>query len=250
MIYFLHGTDTKKAREKLHTLLDSLRAKKPDAAFFKITEDNFENVSSDIKLDEDTGKKSYYINGIFMQAEQQNRNGRIYPAHILEREVQKYTKEYINTSQALGEVEHPQSASINLERVSHLTESLTRSGNNWIGKAKVLNTPMGNLVKGLLEDGVQIGVSTRGLGTLREEDGISYVNEDYVLNTIDIVSSPSAPQAFVNGILEGKEFYVNDNQEFIEKVKIHMDKEASKTSFSMVEEKVLMNVFESFINKI
>ena len=217
---------------------------------FLITEDIFEGVKHLSEVDESTGNKHHYTRGIFLQAEQKNRNGRIYPISILEREVDKYAKEFIDTKQSLGEVEHPQSPTINLERASHLIESLTRSGNNWVGNAKVLSTPMGKMVSALLDDGVQIGVSSRGLGTLREENGINYVNEDYQLMTVDIVSSPSAPGAFVNGIYEGKEFYMGDDEKFIEKVKQQIDKEASKTGFSMIEEQVALIAFEKMIKNI
>lgn len=216
-----------------------------------ITEDLYDTVSHDTILDESTGKKSYYIKGVFLQSEQQNRNGRIYPASILEREVEKYTKAHINTKQALGEVEHPSTPSINLERVSHLIESLTRSGNDWIGKAKVLSSPMGNLVKGLLEDGVRIGVSSRGLGTLSENaEGVKMVNEDYQLTTVDIVSTPSAHDAWVNGIMEGVEFYMGNDGQFIDKMKKHIDKETAKKGFSMVDEALALQCFNKFLNNI
>ena len=213
-----------------------------------IVEDNFDNVKYNV-INESSGKKNYYIDGVFLQAEQKNRNGRIYPTSILEKEVNRFTKDYINNNRALGELCHPQSPSVNPERACHLIESLNKSGNNWIGRSKVTNTPMGNIVKGLMEDGVQLGVSSRGLGTLSENsDGVKVVNEDYYMSTIDVVSDPSAPDAWVNGIYEGKEFYVAGQEQFIEKVKNHIDKEFSHKKFSKLDELFLFNTFSNFLN--
>ena len=215
-----------------------------------ITEKTFDEINAGHVLDESTGKKNYYVEGIFLQAEQKNRNGRIYPTSILEREVNRYNDEFITKRRSLGELNHPQDPTVNPERACQLIESLTKQGNNWIGKAKILSTPMGNLVKGLIDDGVQLGESSRGLGTLRESNGTKYVNEDYHMSTIDMVSDPSAHEAWVNGIFEGKEFYMGDDEEFVEKIKDHIDKEARKTSFSMVDEQVALIAFDKFIQNL
>lgn len=214
-----------------------------------ITETNFQNVQSGHILDEATGKKSYHIQGVFLQAEQKNRNGRIYPTSILEREVTRYTNEYIANKRSIGELNHPQDPSVNPERACHLVESLTKQGNDWIGRSKVLSTPVGQIVKGLLDDGVQLGVSSRGLGTLTEQDGTNMVNEDYYMSCIDVVSDPSAPSAWVNGIFEGKEFYMGNDQQFIDKIKKQIDKEAGKVGFSMVDEQVALIAFEKMMNR-
>lgn len=215
-----------------------------------ITETNFTDVQSGHTIDEATGQKKYSIQGVFLQAEQKNRNGRVYPASILEREVARYTSEYINNKRSMGELNHPKDPAVNPERACHLVESLTRQGDNWIGRSKVLSTPKGMIVRNLLDDGVQLGVSSRGLGTITERSGVSMVNEDYYMNCIDVVSDPSAHEAWVNGIFEGKEFYMGDDEQFIEKVKKHIDKEARKPGFSMVEEKVVLSAFQSLLERL
>lgn len=215
-----------------------------------ITEINFNGVQSGHVLDEATGNKSYHIQGVFLQAEQKNRNGRIYSTAILEREVARYTNDYIANSRSIGELNHPKEPSVNPERACHLIESLTKQGNDWVGRSKVLSTPVGNIVKGLLDDGVQLGVSSRGLGTLTEKNGVNHVNEDFYMSTIDVVSDPSAPSAWVNGIFEGKEFYMGDDHEFIDRMKKEIDKEYAKKSFSMVDEAVALIAFEKMMNRL
>ncbi len=214
-----------------------------------ITETNFSGVNSGHVLDKD-GKKSYHIEGIFLQAEQKNRNGRIYPSYILEREVDRYTRDYIANSRSIGELNHPQEPSVNPERACHLIESLTKQGNNWIGRSKILSTPVGNIVKGLLDDGVQLGVSSRGLGTLTDKEDAKYVNEDFYMSTIDVVSDPSAPSAWVNGIFEGKEFYMGNDEEFIEKVKDNINKTAAKVKRSALDEEVAFYHFKALLQKL
>lgn len=157
----------------------------------------------------DDGQKSLFVEGIFMQAEVKNRNGRIYPKSILEREVERYRKSHITEKRALGELGHPNGPKINEDRVSHLITELNQNGNDFIGKAKILSTPMGNIARSLIEDGVKIGVSSRGLGSLKEKNGVNEVQDDFFLATVDIVTDPSAPSAFVNGIMEGVEFWYN-----------------------------------------
>lgn len=149
------------------------------------------------------GGKNYYIEGIYMQSEQKNRNGRIYPKAVMEKAVDKYVTEQVKTGRAVGELNHPDGPTVNLDKVSHKIESLDWKGNDVVGKARILETPMGQIVKGLLDGGVQLGVSTRGMGSLEERAGVMYVKDDFMLNTVDIVQDPSAPTAFVNGIMEG-----------------------------------------------
>ena len=157
------------------------------------------------------GKKNHFIEGIFLQAEIQNRNGRMYPVKTLSREVAKYDENYIQKGRALGELGHPDGPSINLDRVSHRIISLQQEGNNFIGKAKILDTPMGNIAKNLLDEGVKLGVSSRGMGSLIKRENCNIVADDFMLATAaDIVADPSAPDAFVDGIMEGKE-WVWDN---------------------------------------
>lgn len=158
----------------------------------------------------DGGGKNYFIEGIYMQSEQRNRNGRVYPKAIMEKAVDKYVTEQVKTKRAVGELNHPDGPTVNLDKVSHLIESLDWDGNDVIGKARILETPMGQIVKGLLDGGVQLGVSTRGMGSLEERNGVMYVKDDFMLNTVDIVQDPSAPTAFVNGIMEGVEWVWNN----------------------------------------
>lgn len=167
-----------------------------------------ENIE-DIKIltEEKDGKKQLYIEGVFLQSEIKNRNGRVYPFDVLNKEVERYSEEYVKPGRALGELGHPDGPTVNLDRVSHKITSLRAEGNNFIGKARVLDTPMGKIAKNLLGEGVQLGVSSRGMGSLKEENGVKYVGEDFMLATAaDIVADPSAPDAFVNGIMEGKEW--------------------------------------------
>ncbi|MEE2626840.1 MAG: primosomal protein [Candidatus Thermoplasmatota archaeon] len=157
------------------------------------------------------GKKKHFIEGVFLQGAIKNRNGRMYPVPTLQREVDKYNEAYIKKGRALGELGHPDGPTINLDRVSHLITSLKNEGNNFIGRARILDTPMGNIAKNLLDEGVKLGVSSRGLGTIKEENGMKVVMDDFMLATAaDIVADPSAPDAFVDGIMEGKEWiYAN-----------------------------------------
>ena len=152
-------------------------------------------------------KKRLYIEGTFLQGEIKNRNGRIYPVSTLANEVTRYNESFVNKGRALGELGHPDGPTVNLDRVSHKITSLKQEGNNFVGKAQILNTPMGKIASSLIEEGVTLGVSSRGVGSLREENGVKYVGEDFQLATAaDIVADPSAPDAFVNGIMEGKEW--------------------------------------------
>ena len=152
------------------------------------------------------GGKTYVIEGVFMQADKKNRNGRVYEKSILENAVNKYVKEQVSQGRAVGELNHPEGPTINLDKVSHKITELKFEGSNVIGKASILNTPMGKIVEGLLEGGVKLGVSSRGMGTLVNKQGASHVGKDFMLSTVDIVQDPSAPEAFVNGIMEGVEW--------------------------------------------
>ena len=174
-----------------------------------ISEYNTNDVQCIVEKKED-GSKSFVIEGVFAQAEQKNRNGRIYPKAVMEGAVNKYVKEQVSQKRAVGELNHPEGPTVNLDKVSHLITDLTFEGNNVMGKAQILDTPMGQIVKGLREGGVQLGVSTRGMGSLEQRNGTMYVREDFILNTVDIVQDPSAPGAFVNGIMEGVEWVWNN----------------------------------------
>jgi len=156
--------------------------------------------------EEKNGKKNTVIEGIFMTAEEKNRNGRVYPRAVMETAVNRYVNEQILRNRAVGELNHPEGPTINLDKVSHRITELTWDGNNVMGKALILDTPMGQIVKGLVEGGVQLGVSSRGMGTLVQRNGTNYVSDDFILATVDIVQDPSAPKAFVNGIMEGVEW--------------------------------------------
>ncbi len=163
-------------------------------------------------VEENEGKKSLFIEGIFLQGNQKNRNGRVYRTETLAREVGRYNEQYVDSGRALGELGHPDGPTVNLDRVSHKIVSLRQEGNNFIGKAKLLETPMGKIAKNLLDEGVKLGVSSRGIGSLKEtREGYKLVGEDFMLATAaDIVADPSAPDAFVQGIMEGKEWVMVD----------------------------------------
>ena len=205
----------------------------------------------DVKLvtEEKNGKKLLYIEGVFLQSELKNRNGRMYPFSVLEREVKRYNEEYVQSKRALGELGHPDGPTINLDRVSHRITSLRAEGNNFMGKAQILDTPMGNIAKNLLGEGVQLGVSSRGMGSIQKVEDCNVVADDFMLTTAaDIVADPSAPDAFVNGIMEGKEWvWCNGilKETEVAKYKRIMDASARQE----LEEKTL-KVFEDFLGKL
>lgn len=176
----------------------------------KLISEFTENGLSCLVEKKENGDKSYIIEGIFAQADAKNRNGRIYPRAIMQSAVDKYVTEQVSKKRAVGELNHPEGPTVNLDKVSHLIIDLRLEGNNVIGKAQILDTPMGKIVKGLLEGGVQLGVSTRGMGSLEQRNGIMYVKDDFHLATVDIVQDPSAPDAFVNGIMEGVDWVWNN----------------------------------------
>ena len=176
----------------------------------KLFSESVEEVEYITEAKED-GSKSYKIRGIFMQADIKNRNGRVYPMEILENEVGKYNKNFIKEKRAFGELGHPEGPTVNLERVSHMITSLTPDRKNFIGEAKIMDTPMGKIVKNLMDEGAKLGVSSRGMGSLESKGGANYVRDDFYLATAaDIVADPSAPNAFVEGIMEGKEWVWNN----------------------------------------
>ena len=170
----------------------------------------FNDQHLEVLTEEKNGKKKFVIEGIFAQAEQKNRNGRIYPKPVMEKAVGKYVNDQVAKGRAVGELNHPEGPTVNLDKVSHKIETLDWNGNDVMGKATILDTPMGKIVEGLLEGGVGLGVSTRGMGSLVQQNGAMMVKDDFLLNAIDIVQDPSAPGAFVNGIMEGVEWVWNN----------------------------------------
>jgi len=197
-----------------------------------------------------SGGKNYFIEGIFMQANKKNRNGRIYPTEILQKEAKRYTTEFIKKKRAFGELGHPDGPTVNLERVSHMIEELEEVGQNFMGRAKVLDTPYGKIVKNLIDEGAQLGVSSRGMGSLKAgRNGISEVQGDFYLATAaDIVADPSAPDAFVHGIMEGKE-WVWDNG-LLKETQIQEYKDKIEKSSRKDRENVLVEAFKDFIAKL
>lgn len=172
-----------------------------------ISEFNDYSVSPVIIEENEKGQKEYFIEGIFMQSEIKNRNGRVYPKEVMQKEVKRYVKEFVEKDRAFGELGHPEGPTINLDKVSHMITKLEEDGNNYVGRAKILSTPNGQIVRNLIDDGAKLGVSSRGLGSLEQKGGAQYVKDDFQLATAgDIVADPSAPEAFVNGIMEGTEW--------------------------------------------
>lgn len=215
----------------------------------EVFNDNCETV---VESTDEGNPKSYFIEGIFMQGDVKNRNGRLYPSQILEREMHRYSNEFITTNRALGELDHPQGPAINSDRVSHRITEMQRDGNNFIGKAKILNTPMGKIVKEFIDEGIKIGVSTRGLGSLKTVNGIMEVKDDFRLATVDIVTNPSGPDCFVNGIMENTEYYydiASGNwvaQQAIEEIKEEIEKKITKT-VRRIDESDAVKMFEKFL---
>lgn len=210
----------------------------------------------------ESGKKGYFIEGIFMQGNIKNRNGRIYPATILEKEMSRYNTDFIKTKRALGELGHPNGPQINGDRVSHLITDMKQEGNNFVGKAKILGTPMGEIVKTFIDEGVKVGVSTRGLGSVKPtKEGIMEVQDDFHLATVDIVTDPSGPNCFVNGIMENTEYFFDiasgiwKAQEFIaETVKEikaeYIAPQVIAPKRPIVSEAKAIRIFENFISSL
>lgn len=208
-------------------------------------------VTEDIQYisEEKNGKRNLYIEGVFLQSNITNRNNRSYPKEIMRKEVDRYRAEQIDKKRAMGELGHPEGPTLNLDRVSHMITSLKEDGDNWIGKAKILDTPMGNIVKNLMDEGAQLGVSSRGLGSLKEKNGINEVQDDFVLSTAaDIVADPSAPDAFVRGIMENKEWMMI-NGVWTEREMDIAQSVIKKSSSRELEEQKLA-VFSSFLNRL
>ena len=210
----------------------------------KLITETIENVEV---ITEGTGAdKKLYIEGVFLQSEIKNRNGRMYPFSVLEKEVNRYNEEYVKTSRALGELGHPDGPTVNLDRVSHRITSLKAEGNNFIGRAQIMNTPMGNIARSLLEDGVKLGVSSRGMGSIEKREDCGVVMDDFMLATAaDIVADPSAPDAFVNGIMEGKE-WAWDNGILKETKVAKYQRYVSEATRRDLEERTL-KVFDDFL---
>lgn len=191
-----------------------------------------ENIQSGIQLDESTGEKSYFIEGIFMQGDQENRNKRIYPTSVISNQLNEYQNSFIKKKRAFGELGHPSGPNINLDRVSHMITDIRQEGSNFIGRAKIMDTPYGKIVKSFIDEGALLGVSSRGLGSVKEnKKGISEVQNDFKLSTIDIVADPSAPDAFVDGIMENYEWYYDNGilkSEQIEKIRKNVRTAKSK----------------------
>jgi len=196
-----------------------------------------------------SGKKNYFIEGIFLQSELANKNGRMYPFKTLQREVAKYDENFIRAGRALGELGHPEGPSINLDRVSHKIERLSEDGNNFIGRAKILDTPNGKIAKSLLDEGVRLGVSSRGMGSLKKESNCNVVQDDFMLATAaDIVADPSAPDAFVDGIMEGKE-WVWDNGILKESAVAEIKKEIDAATLRNLQERKI-SAFSKFLKSL
>ena len=200
--------------------------------------------SQDVEYIVEGKAKEQYIKGIFMQSDIQNQNGRVYPFSVLQKEVKNYNNKFVKESRALGELGHPSGPTINLDRVSHIITELYEEGKNFIGKAKIMNTPNGKIVKNLIESGVRLGVSSRGLGSVKaNKSGVNEVQKDFVLSTVDIVSDPSAPEAFVNGIMEGREFSITGEIEY------DIRNEIRNTVSKKLDEKKI-ELFQKFMDKL
>ena len=214
-----------------------------------ISEFNDYSVSPIIVEENEKGQKEYFIEGIFMQSEIKNRNGRIYPKEVMEKEVKRYVKEFVEKDRAFGELGHPDGPTINLDKVSHLITKLEEDGNNYVGRAKILSTPNGQIVRNLIDDGAKLGVSSRGLGSLEQKGGSQYVKDDFQLAIAgDIVADPSAPEAFVNGIMEGTE-WVYENGLLTARQIDEMQTEIKTAKSSKLEE-VKLNQWKRFVENL
>lgn len=213
----------------------------------KLITETIENVETIVESNEG-GSKNYFIKGIMMEAGVVNRNKRLYNEDVLKNETKRYITEYVQKNRALGELNHPSGPTVNLDRVSHMIVDLSESGRQIMGKAKIIDTPMGKIVKSLIDEGAQLGVSSRGMGSLKLQNGVNVVQNDFTLAAIDIVADPSAPNAFVNGILEGKE-WIWDNGLLIEKQIASYEKQLKRTSKRKLEENAI-KLFSDFLRKL
>lgn len=215
----------------------------------KLIKEVTEEIKYISELNEETGKKSHFIEGVFLQSNLKNRNGRMYPKEVMQKEVARYTKESVEKNRAYGELGHPEGPTVNLDRVSHMIVGLREDGDNYIGRAKILDTPMGRIVKELIDEGASLGVSSRGLGSLKERNGVNEVQEDFMLATAaDIVADPSAPDAYVQGIMENKEWTLV-NGIFQEK-ELEESQAKIRAASTKELEAVKLEVFESFLSKL
>tara|TARA_R110002051_G_scaffold324818_1_gene423957 strand:+ start:995 stop:1639 length:645 start_codon:yes stop_codon:yes gene_type:complete len=196
----------------------------------------------------DNGKKNYFISGVFMQAEQKNKNGRIYPMDVLGPKVSLYNENFIQKNRAFGELNHPKGPTVNLDRVSHLVKDLVVEGNNFTGKAKIMNTPMGKIVQNLMDEGARLGVSTRGMGSLKQQNNINIVQPDFSLAAVDIVADPSAPDAFVDGIMEGKEWIWENG--ILKETTISDYQKAIENTPSRKMKDTFIDLFEDFLKRL
>jgi hypothetical protein len=201
-----------------------------------------------IQEDAANGGKDYFIEGVFLQSGVKNRNGRVYPAPTLVNECRRYIREYVDKGRALGELNHPTGPTVNLDRVSHMVKNLKESNNDVVGRAKILSTPMGNIVKNLITEGAKLGVSSRGMGSLKPRNGYQEVQEDFMLAAIDIVADPSAPNAFVNGIMEGKEWVWDNGLLRAEVIEGYQNKIQKSSSRNL--ERNMITVFKHFLKSI
>jgi hypothetical protein len=214
-----------------------------------ISEYNDYKVSPVIIEQNEKGEKEYYIEGVFMQSEIKNRNGRIYPKNIMEKEVNRYRKEFIEKDRAFGELGHPEGPTINLDRVSHLITSLEEQDNNYVGRAKILSTPNGQIVRSLISDGAKLGVSSRGLGSLESKGDAQYVKGDFQLATAaDIVADPSAPEAFVEGIYEGVEWVMENG--ILKAVELEAMQTELRNAQSKKLEETKLNLWKRFVESL
>lgn len=206
------------------------------------------NEEVELIIESNEGKKNYFIEGVFMQAETKNRNGRIYPMNVLEPKVNEYNTKFIKENRAFGELNHPKGPTVNLDRVSHIVKDLQVEGNNFKGKAKIMETPMGKIVQNLMDEGARLGVSTRGMGSLKQMNGVNMVQPDFMLAAVDIVADPSAPDAFVDGIMEGKE-WIWENGLLKEKTIADYHNQIKNTS-SRNMKRQFVSLFEDFLRKL
>ena len=214
-----------------------------------ISEFNDYAVTPVIVEENEKGEKDYFIEGVFMQSDIKNRNGRIYPEQVMKKEVDRYRKEFVDKDRAFGELVHPDGPTINLDKVSHMITKLEEDGNNFMGRAKILSTPNGQIVKNLINDGAKLGVSSRGLGSLEQKNGAQYVKNDFQLATAaDIVADPSAPEAFVEGIMEGVEWVYENN--ILKAVEVEKMRDDLRTAKLNKLEEVKLNVWKKFVENL
>ena len=214
-----------------------------------ISEFNDYAVAPVIVEENEKGEKEYFIEGVFMQSDIKNRNGRIYPEQVMKKEVDRYRKEFVDKDRAFGELGHPDGPTINLDKVSHMITKLEEDGNNFMGRAKILSTPNGEIVKNLINDGAKLGVSSRGLGSLEQKNGAQYVKNDFQLATAaDIVADPSAPEAFVEGIMEGVEWVYENN--ILKAVEVEKMRDDLRTAKLNKLEEVKLNVWKKFVENL